>query len=71
MVFTVFFLLVSGRFCPLKPRNPHGIKGKNPAEAWAKVLVTSGYTNYARNLRKPGPKYIPKFTRGISADGCN
>ena len=31
------------------------MKGKNLVEACANVLVTSGYTDYAKNLWKPGP----------------
>ena len=33
-------------------------------------MVTSGSTDYARNNGSPGPKPIPKFTCGISADTC-
>ena len=43
-------MIVSNRFSPLKPEHPHGIKGKNLVEAWEKVLVTSGYTDYAKNI---------------------
>ena len=37
-------------FVPLKPGKPDGMKGKNLVEACANVLVTSGYTDYAKNL---------------------
>ena len=50
LIFSYFFLQVSGRLFPLKPGNPDGIKGKNLVEAWEKVLVTSGCTDYAKNL---------------------
>ena len=37
-------------FSPLNPANPEVNKGKNLVETWGKVLVTSGYTDYAKNL---------------------
>ena len=57
------FLQVSGRCFPLKPGNQDGIKGKNLVEAWEKVLVTSGCTDYAKKLRKSGPQKNPENTR--------
>ena len=54
----------------MKSGNPPGIKGKNLVEAWDKFLVTSGYTDYARNPGKPCLKSFPKLTCGISADTC-
>ena len=36
------------------------MKGKNLVEACANVLVTSGYTDYAKNLRNYGPEFFQK-----------
>ena len=47
---SVFFSVFSGMFSPLIPGNPDGMKGKHLVEACANVLVTSGYTDYAKNL---------------------
>ena len=66
VLFSLFFLQVSGRFFPLNRRNPMVNKGTNLVEAWEKVLVTSGYTDYAISLWTYGPncvfqKLIAKF----------
>ena len=37
-------------FSPLNPGHPHGNKANNLVETWGKVLVTSGCTDYAKNL---------------------
>ena len=52
----------SGRFSPLKPGNPGGIKGKNLVEAQERVLVTSGWTSNAKCQSKSGPKNLPNIT---------
>ena len=43
------------------------MKGKNLVETCANVLVTSGYTDYAKNLWKSGPDFFQKITCEIFA----
>ena len=52
---------VSGRFSYENLVNPKVNKAKNLVETWGKVLVTSGYTDYAKNPGKSSPKKCQKI----------
>ena len=45
-------MLVSGMFFFLKPGDPDGYEHKHLVEAWEKVLVTSGGTDYEQTSEK-------------------
>ena len=42
-------------------------RGKHLVETWEKVLVTSGYADYAKHLSEPGSKNAPNITCDISS----
>ena len=65
-----FFYFYSGRFFPLTPRKTLEIAGKNLVEAWEKVLVTSGYTGYAKNPRKSSPTNCKKILQYLFRPPC-
>ena len=63
----IFSCWVSGRCSSVKHANTEVNKGNNLVQSGEKVLATSGYTNYAKNLPKPGAKTVPLITCEVSA----